>query len=123
MAEQLFESLLWEKPAGIADSAEADGLTVSDLRLDQVVDAAARDSEEPELVARLLRQQVSDIGTLRYRHEIFDDLEDSLLFEALKAFTGRIREVRGHLEQLTKMRSPQQRQGWFLDAAAIYRDG
>lgn len=118
----LFESLLWEKPAGIADAFEAAALTLSDLRLDQVVDAVPKDQAEAELVAGLLRQQVRDVGTLRYRHEVFRDLEDSLLFEALTAFSGRLRDVRGHLEQLTTMRSPQQRHGWFLDAAAIYGD-
>ena len=37
-------------------------------------------------------------------------------------FADRMRQVRAHLEQLEKMQSSQQQQGWFLDAAAIYCD-
>ena len=33
-----------------------------------------------------------------------------------------MRQVRAHLGQLAKMQSGHQREGWFLDAAAIYCD-
>jgi DNA mismatch repair protein MutS len=94
----------------------------TDLRLDQVIEKVAGKREERELVAYLLYQQVRDIGTIEYRHEVFRDLEDGALYETAAAFTSQMRQVRLHLEQLAKMRSAQQRQGWFLDAAAIYCD-
>jgi hypothetical protein len=118
-----FASLLSGEPTG-QDRAEqqADHVIVSDLNLDQIVDAVADDREERELIARLLYQQVRDIGTLRYRHEVFRDLEDSALFEGARQFAEQMRQVRVHLGQLAKMQSGHQREGWFLDAAAIYCD-
>ena len=118
-----FSSLLSAEPAEQAGGAEAgEPAFFSDLRLDQVIEAVAGEREERELVAGLLRQQVRDIGTLKYRHEVFADLEDAVLFEAARTFTSQMRQVRAHLGQLARMRSAHQRAGWFLDAAVIYCD-
>jgi DNA mismatch repair protein MutS len=116
-----FGSLLSDAPAGETYASEPSDLTfLADLRLDQVISAAAGEREERDLVATLLRQQVSDTGTLHYRHEIFRDLEDAELFDEAKAFSARIRDVRRHLNQIKKMHSTPQQHGWFLDAVAIY---
>jgi DNA mismatch repair protein MutS len=116
-----FSSLLAEDSAGRADCEHsADRALVSDLNLDQIVEAVAGDREERELIARLLYQQVCDLSALQYRHEVFRDLEDSGLLEAVTRFSGQMRQVRAHLEQLAKMQSGHQREGWFLDAATIY---
>ena len=118
-----FSSLLSAEPAEQAGGAEAgEPAFFSDLRLDQVIEAVAGEREERELVAGLLRQQVRDIGTLKYRHEVFADLEDAVLFEAARTFTSQMRQVRARLGQLARMRSAHQRAGWFLDAAVIYCD-
>ena len=94
----------------------------SDLNLDQVVNAVAGDREERGLIAQLLLSRAADIETVEYRHEVFRDLDDGPLFEAAKRFTERLQKVHAHLKQLAKMDSDRQRQGWFLDAAAIYCD-
>jgi DNA mismatch repair protein MutS len=99
---------------------QADRAFVSDLHLDQIIDAAAGDREECDLLTGLFYQRVLDIGTLQYRHEVFRDLEDPGLFEIAERFTEQMRQVRSHLFQLQKMQSGHQREGWFLDAAAIY---
>jgi hypothetical protein len=108
------------EPGGPAGLEQDDLGFLADLRVDQVIDAVSAKQDQGELVARLLRRRVSDPGTLAYRHEIFRDLEDDRLRQALRVFGGQLDKVRGHLQQLAKMRSAQQRQGWFLDAAAIY---
>ena len=100
------------------DTAGMDFL--SDLNLDQVIEAIAADRDERELITSVLHRQVRDIDTLRYRHEVFLDLEDPGLYAAIGQFGDRMRQVRSHLRQLKKMRAAQQQQGWFLDAAAIY---
>ncbi len=116
-------SLLAEQVSGSAGPCDQpDRVVFSDLNLDQVVAAAARDRDGQELITSLLSQRVRDPGTLRYRHEVFRDLEDPVLFRAARQFTAQLRQVRAHLAQLSKMRSGYQRQGWFLDAAAIYCD-
>jgi DNA mismatch repair protein MutS len=120
---QGFSSLLSEAAAGQQDAEDqGDRTFVSDLYLDQIVEAIAGDREERDLLTALLYQRVPDAGTLYYRHEVFRDLEDSALFDAARQFAGQIRQVRAHLGQLGKMHSGHQQEGWFLDAAAIYCD-
>ena len=120
---QPFTSLLSADLADLLVGAnQRDRLFVSDLNLDQIVDAVAGDREEQDLISGLLYQHVRDIGTLQYRHEVFLDLEDRELFDAAGRFAEQMRQVRAHLGQLAKMQSGHQREGWFLDAAAIYCD-
>jgi DNA mismatch repair protein MutS len=95
---------------------------ISDLNLDQVIEAVASDREQGDLIAELLHHPARDIATVEYRHEVFRDLEDAALLGAAGRFSERMRQVRLHLTGLTKMSSRHQREGWFLDAAAIYCD-
>jgi DNA mismatch repair protein MutS len=99
-----------------------DPAAVTDLYLDQIVAAVAGDREERELIAALLYTQVRDPATIRYRHEVFRDLQIPGLFEAAARFAEQMRQVRAHLGHLPGMHSARQREGWFLDAAAIYCD-
>jgi DNA mismatch repair protein MutS len=95
---------------------------IHDLNLDQIIEAVAGERDERDLIAELLYHRPSDIETVEYRHEVFLDLEDADLFQAAGRFSERMRQARLHLTQLTKMSSRHQREGWFLDAAAIYCD-
>jgi DNA mismatch repair protein MutS len=118
-----FASLLSAEGTDPAEpQVQPDPAVVSDLNLDQIVAAVAGEREERELITALLYRQVSDPATIRYRHEVFGDLESQDLFQAAVRFAGRMRKVRAHLGQLAKMHSARQREGWFLDAAAIYCD-
>jgi hypothetical protein len=88
-------SLLYGDRTGQATAAGQGDLTfASDLRLDQAVGAIAGDREERELVTGLLYQQVRDIDTLLYRHEIFRDLQDPGLFGRARHFAEQMRQVR-----------------------------
>jgi DNA mismatch repair protein MutS len=95
---------------------------IRDLNLDQIVEAVAGERDERDLIAGLLYQQASEAQTVEYRHEVFRDLEDTALFEAAGHFSQRMRQVRVRVSQLSKMSCRQQREGWFLDAGAIYCD-
>ena len=114
-----FVSLLADGPAQIT-GPEPDAVVLTDLRLDQIIASASRDQPESDLTAGLLRRPVDDAAVVRYRHEMFRDLEDAGLFAAAKSFAAQMRQVREHLDQITKMHSLQQQQGWLLDAAAMY---
>lgn len=116
-----FGSLLSEGAAELG-GAVSDGEFLADLCLDQVIEAVAGDWDERDLVADVLRRRVKDAGTVKYRQEVFADLEDSRLLSAAETFCERIRQVRMQLRQLAGMRSRHQRSGWFLDAAVIYCD-
>jgi DNA mismatch repair protein MutS len=118
-----FRSLLF---AGSRDHEE---LTTSeepayfpDLHLDQIVESVVAGREEQDLLRSLSHQPLHDVDTVHYRHEIFRDLQDGVLFERMKVFTESLRQVRLHLAQLEKMSYRYQREGWFLDAVAIYCD-
>ncbi|HUB42876.1 MAG TPA: hypothetical protein VMA72_28815 [Streptosporangiaceae bacterium] len=106
--------------AGLSD--QRDPAAVSDLNFDQIVEAVARDHEQRDMITALLCQQVRDPATICYRQEVFRDLQDLSLFQAAVEFAEQMRQVRVHLDQLRKMSSGRQREGWFLDAAAIYCD-
>jgi DNA mismatch repair protein MutS len=116
-------SLLSGVPAApAAGEREEDRSWARDLNLDQIVAAVAGDREERDLITTVLFRRLHDPGTVRYRQEVFQDLEDAALFDAVRRFSGLMSEVRAHLRQLGQMRYRRQREGWLLDAAAIYCD-
>jgi DNA mismatch repair protein MutS len=116
--------LLFQEASSAADASEqdADRSFAPDLNLDQIVTAIAGDREERELITRVLFGHLHDADAVRYRHEVFRDLEDPALLDEVQRFAGLMREVRGHLRQLPKMDYRYHREGWLLDAAAIYCD-
>jgi DNA mismatch repair protein MutS len=122
-ARPRFASLL--SPTGATSPREHDPAAeafVHDLNLNQIIAAVASEREEGDLIAGLLYQQAEDIEVVEYRQEVFRDLEDAALFEAAGRFSEQMRQVKQRLTGLTKMSSRHQREGWFLDAAAIYCD-
>jgi DNA mismatch repair protein MutS len=93
-----------------------------DLNLDQIVAAVAADRERHDAIMALLFWPLREADSVNYRQEVFRDLEDPALLGAAERFAGRMQEVRAHLRQLERMPNRYQREGWFLDAAAIYCD-
>lgn len=84
--------------------------------------AIARDREERDLITSVLFGHLRAADAVRYRQEVFRDLEDPALLAEAQRFAGHMSEVRAHLRQLEKMTYRYQREGWLLDAAAIYCD-
>jgi DNA mismatch repair protein MutS len=117
-----FSSLLSAGPAAPLTGDDDDRAYLRDLNLDQIVAAVARDHEEHDLIATVLNTRLHEAGAVRYRQAIFQDLEDSGPAEAVRRFSTLMSRVRRHLHQLEQMRYPLQREGWRLDAAAIYCD-
>jgi DNA mismatch repair protein MutS len=118
-----FPSLLSEEAASwAAGEGDEDRSFAGDLNLDQVVAAVAGDREERDLITRVLYTHLRDANAVRDRQEVFRDLENHALFDAVQRFAGQMAEVRAHLRQLGQMSYPYHREGWLLDAAAIYCD-
>jgi DNA mismatch repair protein MutS len=117
-------SLLFEATAAAQDAGQQaeDRSFAPDLNLDQIVTAVAGAREERDLITTVLYRRLRDANAVRYRQEVFRDLEDPALFGQVQRFTGLMRQVRAHLRQLANMRYRYQREGWLLDAAAIYCD-
>jgi DNA mismatch repair protein MutS len=117
-----FPSLLSGEPPAAAGEQDEDRSFAADLNLDQIVAAVAGNREERGLIASVLFGHLRDPGAVRYRQEVFLDLDDPALFDEVQNFARLMSEVRAHLGQLTQMRYRYQRAGWLLDAAAIYCD-
>ena len=62
--------------------------------------AVAGDREERDLITTVLYGRLHDADAVRYRQEVFRDLEDPALLGAVQRFSGLMGEVRGHLRQL-----------------------
>jgi len=119
-----FTSLLF--PGGLAEElgpGPADASYATDLNLDQVIASIAGKHEERDLIISLLYHQIHDPATIRFRHEVFADLDNETLFRQVTNAVNLLHRVRSHLAQLENMQSSYQREGWFLDAAAIYCEG
>ena len=119
-----FPSLLFQvaPSARGAGEQDADRSFAPDLNLDQIVAAVAGDREERDLITEVLFGHLHDAGAVRYRQEVFQDLDNPALFDGVQRFAGLMGEVRAHLRQLAKMEYRYYREGWLLDAAAIYCD-
>jgi DNA mismatch repair protein MutS len=119
-----FPSLLSDGAAPTRGAAEqdADRSFAEDLNLDQIVAAIAGDREERDHITRVLFGPLHDADAVRYRQEVFRDLEDPALTAEVQRFANLMSVVRAHLRQLPKMPYRYQREGWLLDAAAIYCD-
>ena len=105
-----------------ASEQDADRSHAPDLNLDQIVAAIAGDREERDLITKVLFGQLHDADAVRYRQEVFRDLDNPALFDDVQRFAGFMQEVRAHLRQLPKMQDRYHQEGWLLDAAAIYCD-
>lgn len=103
-----------------ASDTDEDRHAARDLNIDQIVAAVAGDREHRDLITAVLLRRLRDADAVRYRQEVFRDLEDPELSARVREFTGRMGEVAAHLRQLDKMPYRHQREGWLLDAAAVY---
>jgi DNA mismatch repair protein MutS len=117
-----FQSVLYSRidPDMRTEQAEAPDF-FSDLNLDQIVAAATEGKDEYNL-RPFFHRKLDDVDEITYRHEVMMDLERQRLFEQVKTFAARIREMRRYLEQAEKLYYQLQKNSWFVDAVAIYCD-
>ncbi len=93
----------------------------SDLNLDQVVEGILGGLDEPDLRPVYYRR-LSDEDGVRYRQEVFADLENPALLAAVVAFAGAFRTVRDQQSTAGRHRHAPQAARWHLDAARSYLD-
>lgn len=117
-----FHSILFDRSGGDDDVDELlEPSFFVDLNLDQVVEALTAGREEYRL-RPFFYAPLHDVATVRYRHEVLNDLEQSDVIESIRAFGQEMRRMRKHLAQVEKLHYPLQKQAWFLDAIKIYCD-
>jgi DNA mismatch repair ATPase MutS len=92
-----------------------------DLNLDQVVNAITAGRQEYNLKP-FFYTPLRDIETIQYRQEIARDLENETLLEIIESFARQMVIVRRYLALVDKLEFQRHKEGWFLEAAAVYCD-
>jgi DNA mismatch repair protein MutS len=90
-----------------------------DLNLDQIVNSITAGREEYNLKP-FFYAPLSDVETVRYRHDISRDLEDQAVAGYVRSFAEDMREMRDHLSRAGKAFYEYQKHSWFLDAVETY---
>lgn len=91
----------------------------ADLNLDQVIEAITTGKQQYDLKPFFFTP-LSDVGTIRYRQEIMQDLEDETLLQSINAFAQRMVIVRRYLALVEKLDFANHKEGWFLEAVQAY---
>lgn len=93
-----------------------------DLNLDQAIDAIAERRKEYDLTP-FFYNHLRDAGTIYYRHEVMQDLEDKELMSYVNAFAEKMVIVRRYLGMVEKLDFHHHKEGWFLEAVLLYCEG
>jgi len=109
-----------ERPDDLPAQPTEDSLR--DLGLDQIIAAVTAGWQEFDL-APFLACALADAGAIRWRQAIMRDIERVGVRSAVKAFAGRMREMRVRLDRAAKSYYPLERARWFLSAAEAYCEG
>ncbi len=114
-----FHSILFERPATGPTEAPAAPECFRDLNLDQIVGSITAGRDEYQL-APIFFSPLRDIAPIRYRHEVFRDLERAEPAHRVAAFADGMRRIRERLAEAEKLHYARQKQRCFLDAVALY---
>jgi DNA mismatch repair protein MutS len=119
-------SLLFPGGAGRADTRDEPAAGagrpptyLADLNLDQVVTGILRRRNAPGLAA-LFHRRERDPEVITYRHEVFRDLEDDRLEEAVDRFATAMRRVHRLRDRARSTEHVHERASWLLDSARTY---
>lgn len=93
----------------------------SDLNIDQIINTITLGKDQYDLKP-FIYTPLKDENDIIYRHEVFKDLEDKNLYDAVKSFSDSMESMREHLKRSKKMYYKYQSQSYFLDAVEIYCD-
>ena len=90
-----------------------------DLHLDEIVRSITRGRDGYDLEP-FFWVPLRDTRAVRYRHEVFQDLESADLAAVVRTFAAGMRTMRERLLAETKAYYLHEKERWFLDAAAAY---
>jgi hypothetical protein len=113
-----FGSILYDGAAtGPGDDQEPGYF--ADLHLNDIVASITAGREAYDLKP-FFHARLRDVTTIRYRLEVFRDLEDAPVSRIIRAFAGAMLTVRERLGRVSKAHYRYERERWFLDAADTY---
>ncbi|MEM0157432.1 MAG: hypothetical protein QXN26_05145 [Thermoplasmataceae archaeon] len=115
----VFNSILW--PDGqTSNLVGEDPDFFVDLNIDQIINGITAPYEDYNL--RPFYDTMPDsLDTVRYRQEIFADLQNTDTIAFLRDFSSRMKNVNRRLSGIERLYE-YQKQGWHLDAALLYFD-
>ena len=116
----VFNSILFENAEdGIYKETPEAPVFFVDLNLDQIIDAITTGKEEYHLKP-FFYASLKDTGAIAYRQEIMRDLENEILFERIKSFAEKMREMRRYIALVDTLYYKYHKEGWFLEALVMY---
>ena len=122
-SEPSFASVLFDHEADAGRAVQAsEPACFHDLNLDQALETILAGREQYEL-APFFYTPLTQVESIRYRHEVVRDLEKPEIAEPIRRFAQQMGRMREQLAQIEKLHYPRQRQAWFRDAIEIYCDG
>ncbi|TCO60964.1 MutS-related protein [Actinocrispum wychmicini] len=106
-------------PVDLDTAAEPDHFR--DLNLDHVVTAIVRANPDCRL-APYFHHPVRDADLVRFRQDVFRDLDDRDVLTVVERFAASMRTTRRRVELVARVTHPPQRDRWFLDIALAHLD-
>lgn len=115
-----FQSILFPSQAVRGDvDGQIEPDIFPDLNLNKVVDAITKGRQEYHLEP-FFYAPLRDTATIRYRHDVFRDLENRVTADCVRSFASTMQTMRSQLVQADKLYYERQKQRWLLDAVHIY---
>lgn len=121
-----FFGVLFASPAPRAEDGRPPGAEVGpspdffrDLNLDAVL-ATIIEGRERYGLAPIFCTPLRDAGEVRYRQDVFRDLDGTPLRESVGGFSADMEDVRRRLTLVEQLRHPLERQAWLLNAMGTY---
>jgi DNA mismatch repair protein MutS len=116
----IFRSILFANGADfIGAGPPREPAFFADLNLDQAVRAITAGKDEYDLKP-FFYAPLNSTSAVKYRQEIFRDLESVTVHGYAESFAGKMRDMREHLAQAAKLRHKYQKASWFSDAVETY---
>ncbi|MDR3532625.1 MAG: DNA mismatch repair protein MutS [Rhodopila sp.] len=106
-------------PDGVANERTDQPEFFVDLNLDQIVAGITAGKDEYNLTP-FFYVSLHDIDSIRYRHEIMQDVENAGVAGSIRSFAARMHEMREHLARSEKLHYQRQKERWFLEAVDVY---
>lgn len=111
-------SILDSDVGGVA-CAEASNECLADLHLDRIIAAVIAGHDDGNLT-RIFSTPLREVAAVRYRQQVFRDLEADETRLAIEDFADGMRAVRNRLHTAANVWHPLQQQGWLIAAIESY---
>jgi len=119
----LFHSILFRNTTEALTEIQKTPASFRDLNLDQVIDAVTTDWTGYN-IRPFFYSPLTDVNSITYRQEIFQDLEDASFQQSIRRFSVQMQEMRKSLSKATEFSEFQYAaERWFLCAVECYIAG